>query len=315
MRVTDYIDRAHSILFSYEIIPPLRGGTAQHVFDLVEQLMPNNPPFIDITSRAAEVYVEKLPDGTTRERVRKKRPGTIGLSAALKNRFNVETVPHVLCRGFTREETEDALIELNYLGINNVMALTGDQTKRSRPGNEKSTINSYAINLVEQIVNMNNGVYLEHLEGSHPTDFCIGVGGYPEVHPASSDRASDVQFVKRKIDAGADYIVTQMFFNNRDFFRFVTECRESGIHVPIIPGIKILAVRRHLELLPQIFGVEVPEPLATRVREAESHEVKDIGINWALDQCQGLLDSRVPCIHFYIMQDASEVAKVVSQLK
>lgn len=315
MKVTEYIEQARSTLISYEIIPPLRGGTAQKIFDLVKQLMPFEPPFIDMTSRSAEVYHEKLPDGTTRRRIRRKRPGTIGLTAAIKNRFNVETVPHILCRGFTREETEDALIELNYLGINNVMALTGDQTNRGNPGNENSTINRYANELVEQIVNMNRGEYLETLADSHQMDFCVGVGGYPELHPESSDWESNIQFVKKKVDSGAHYVVSQMFFKNADFFRFVKSCRKAGIDVPIIPGLKVITTKRHLTLLPKIFNVEVPEPLAGRVRAAEPEEVRQIGIDWALQQCQELHEAKVPCIHFYIMQDATTVATIVSQLK
>ncbi|MFQ6676131.1 MAG: methylenetetrahydrofolate reductase [Fidelibacterota bacterium] len=315
MKVIEFLESSSTTLLSYEIIPPLRGGTARFIFDLVEELMPYEPPFIDITSRSAEVYDEKLADGTVRRRVRRKRPGTIGLSAAIKNRYNVETVPHLLCRGFTREETEDALIELNYLGIDNVLAVTGDDTGRGNPGNEDDTVNRYANELVEQIVNMNRGIYLEALEDSHPTDFCIGVGGYPEKHRESPDLDADVGFLKKKVDAGAHYIVTQMFFDNSAYFPFVERCRGAGIDIPIIPGLKILTSKRHLTMLPEIFDVKVPEPLASRVREASGKEVKQIGIEWALNQCQELLEARVPCIHFYIMQDAATVTRIVSQIR
>ena len=315
MKVIDFLERASSTLFSYEIIPPLRGGTARKIFDLVEELMPYDPPFIDLTSRAAEVYDEKIPDGTIRQHVRRKRPGTIGLSAAIKNRFSVETVPHILCLGFTCEETEDALIELNYLGIDNVLAITGDDTDRGNPGNKTSTVNRHANDLVEQIVNMNRGVYLENLEDSHATDFCIGVGGYPEKHEESARWEVDIQSVKDKVDLGAEYIVTQMFFENSAYFKFVERCTKAGIDVPIIPGLKILTTKRHLTLLPDIFHVNVPEALAKRVRDAEPKEVKQIGIDWALEQSQELLEAKVPCIHFYIMQNAKTVTKIVSQVK
>ncbi|MFQ6615940.1 MAG: methylenetetrahydrofolate reductase [Fidelibacterota bacterium] len=315
MKVIEFLESSTRTLLSYEIIPPLRGGTAHRIFDLVEELMPFEPPFIDITSRSAEVYDQKLPDGTVRRRVRRKRPGTIGLSAAIKNRYNVETVPHILCRGFTQEETEDALIELNYLGIDNVLAVTGDDTGRGNPGGEYDTVNRYANELVEQIVNMNRGIYLEALEDSHPTDFCIGVGGYPEKHRDSPDLESDIEFLKKKVNLGAHYIVTQMFFDNAAYFPFVEKCKRAGIDVPIIPGLKILTSKRHLTMLPQIFDVQVPEPLASRVRESPGEEVKQIGIDWALDQCQELLQARVPCIHFYIMQDAKTVAKIVSRIR
>lgn len=315
MKVIDFLESSNRTLLSYEIIPPLRGGTARLIFDLVDELMPFEPPFIDITSRSAEVYDEKLPGGTVRRRVRKKRPGTIGLSAAIKNRFSVETVPHILCRGFTQEETEDALIELNYLGIDNVLAITGDDTGRGNPGNRDDSMNRYANELVAQIVNMNRGIYLESLEDSHPTDFCIGVGGYPEKHRDSASLEADTEFLKKKVDLGAHYIVTQMFFDNADYFPFVERCRQAGIGVPIIPGLKILTSKRHLTLLPEIFNVDVPEPLASLVREAPKEEVKQIGIDWALNQCQELLEAKVPCIHFYIMQDARTVTKIVSQIR
>lgn len=314
MKVSEFLEQASTTMISYEIIPPMRGGTAQRIFNLVEELMPFNPPFIDLTSRAAEIYYEKLVDGSVRQRIRRKRPGTIGLSSAIKNRFNVETVPHILCRGFTREETEDALIELNYLGISNVLAVTGDQTNRGNPGTKNSSINRYADELVEQIVNMNSGIYLEALEDSFPTDFCIGVGGYPEKHLESPDLQSQINFIKNKVDVGAHYIVTQMFFNNCEFFRFVQKCREAGIHIPIIPGLKVLTRKRHLRIIPEIFHVQIPETLATRVREADPHEVKQIGIEWTLQQCQELIDAKVPCIHFFIMQDATTVTEIVSQI-
>jgi len=314
VKVIDYIERSSSTLISYEIIPPLRGGTAKQIFQVVEKLIPFNPPFIDITSRAAEVYIETMPDGTRHQRVRRKRPGTIGLSAAVKNRFNVETVPHILCRGFTREETEDALIELNYLGIDNVLALTGDQTNRGNPGNRSSTHNRYANDLVEQIVEMNKGDYLETMEDSVPTDFCIGVGGYPEKHQESSNKESQIQILKEKVEAGAHYIVTQMFFNNEDFFRLVQDCRNAGITVPIIPGLKVLTSKRHLKIIPEIFQVQIPEPFKNQVMEADKHEVKQIGIDWTLQQCQELLEAKVPCIHFFILLDADLVTQIISSI-
>ena len=314
MKVIEFLERANSTLFSYEIIPPKRGGSIQHIFNLVDQLMPYSPPFIDITSRAAEVYYEQTSNGIIRRHIKRKRPGTIGLCAAIKNRYNIETVPHLLCRGFTREETEDALIELNYLGIHNILAVTGDDTGRGNPGREDSTRNSYAEELVRQIADMNNGIYLEELEDAHPTDFCIGVGGYPEKHIESPNWEMDIQFVVKKIEAGAHYIVTQMFFDNAPFFKFVERLREKGVTVPIIPGIKILTRKSHLTSLPKLFHVQIPEALARQVLEAPPEDVRKIGIDWALRQCTELIEARVPCIHFFIMQDASGVTEIVSKL-
>ncbi len=315
MKVVEYLEKSSTTTFSYEIIPPLRGGTAQKIFNLVEVLMPFDPPFIDVTSRAAEVYYEESYHSTQIRRVRRKRPGTLGLCAAIKNRFNVETVPHLLCHGFTKEETEDALIELNYLGINNVLAVTGDDTEREKNRYEKRNKNKFANELVEQIVALNSGLYLENLEDSYPTDFCIGVGGYPELHEDSPDFETDTHYLAQKVNAGADYIVTQMFFDNSNFIHFVERVRKAGIDIPIIPGLKILSSKSHLKLLPERFHVTIPDDLVSQVKNSDPKDVKSIGVKWALNQCQELLEMKVPCIHFYIMQSAKSVLKVVSEFK
>lgn len=315
MKVVEYLEKSSTTPFSYEVIPPLRGGTAQKIFNLVEVLMPFDPPFIDVTSRAAEVYYEESYHSTPMRRVRRKRPGTLGLCAAIKNRFNVETVPHLLCHGFTKEETEDALIELNYLGINNVLAVTGDDTEREKNRHEKRNKNKFANELVEQIVALNSGLYLENLEDSYPTDFCIGVGGYPELHEDSTDFETDTHYLAQKVDAGADYIVTQMFFDNSNFIHFVERVRKAGIDIPIIPGLKILSSKSHLKLLPERFHVTIPDDLVNQVKNSDPKDVKRIGVKWALNQCQELLEMKVPCIHFYIMQSAKSVLKVVSEFK
>ncbi len=315
MKVIEFLNRATEPLISYEIIPPKRGGSVQQIFDTVEQLMRFDPPFIDVTSHSAQVYYEEMPDGTVKRHVKRKRPGTLGVCAAIKSRFGVETVPHLLCEGFTREETEDALIELNYLGIQNVMALRGDDNGYDKPVRPGRSCNCYALDLVQQIGDMNDGKYLEEMIDAETTEFCIGVAGYPEKHSESPNLTWDILNLKRKVDAGAHYIVTQMFFDNEPFLEFVERCRDVGITVPIIPGLKILTSKRHLQSLPSFFHVNVPEPLAAEVEAAKDEHVADIGIQWAVNQSDELMSAGVPCIHFYIMSRPDHVMRVVEPLR
>ena len=313
MKITDYLINSNKTLFSYEIIPPFRGGSIDKVFKLVEELMPFEPPFIDLTSRSAESYYQDDGTGNLVEHIRRKRPGTIGISAAIKNKFNVETVPHVLCNGFSKEETEDALIELNYLGIDNILAVRGDEL-RKRKNNQNQIGNKYASDLVKQIQNMNKGKYLEDLIDTNKTNFCIGVGGYPEKHFEASSLERDIETLKYKVDCGADYIVTQMFFDNKIYFQFVNLCRKNGIEIPIIPGIKILSLERHLKALPKHFYLNIPQELARSVEGKSKSDIKIAGIDWATNQVQELIDYGVPCIHFYIMSSAKSATKVVSNI-
>lgn len=315
MKVIEFIDRASATLISYEIIPPKRGGSVEQIFETVEQLMRFDPPFIDVTSHSAQVYYEEMPDGSVKKHVKRKRPGTLGVCAAIRGRFGVESVPHILCHGFTREETEDALIELNYLGIQNVMALQGDDNGYQKPIRPDRSCNGHANHLVEQIAAMNRGRYLEEMIDAQRTDFCIGVAGYPEKHFEAPNMTWDVLNLKRKVDAGADYVVTQMFFDNDAYFRFVEACRDVGITVPIIPGLKLLTNKRHLQTLPSFFHVSVPEPLAAEVEAADDADVPEVGIDWARIQCEELMNAGVPCIHFYIMSNADHVTRVVEPLR
>jgi len=316
MKVTEFVKQSDKTLFSYEIIPPKRGRSIDSIFSLIEQLLPFEPPFIDLTSRSAEIYYDELDDGTLRRHTKRKRPGTIGLSAAIKNRYDIETVPHVLCRGFTKEETEDALIELNFLGINNILAVQGDELRNMSVGKSGKAHNFYASDLVGQIQNMNSGNYLEELSGASPTDFCIGVSGYPEKHLEAPNMESDLKYLKRKVDAGTDYIVTQMCFDNKKYFDFVDKCRNIGIDIPIIPGIKILTRDMHLKTIPRTFHIDIPEELSDKVESCDSKEkIYQAGVDWAIDQCKELIDAKVPCIHFYIMNTSREVTEVVSTIK
>ncbi len=315
MKVVDLLLGAVAPQISYEIVPPKRGSSVSDIFEIVDGLVPFDPPFIDVTSHSAQVYYEEQPDGSWRRRIRRKRPGTLGLCAAIKGRYGVETVPHLLCEGFTREESEDALIELNYLGIHNVMALRGDEGGYRKPVTGSRTRNEYAVDLVRQISDMNKGVYQEEMIGATPTDFCIGVAGYPEKHVEAPNMAWDVQNLKKKVNAGADYVVSQMFFDNQVFLRYLRQTREAGIDVPIVPGLKILTRKRQLQSLPSTFHLSVPEELAAEVMEAEDRHVPEIGIRWALKQCEELLAADVPYLHFYVIQTPEYVQPVIERLR
>lgn len=313
MFVTEHLARATGTLFSYEIIPPPRGRSAQEILAIVEQVRPYAPPFIDVTSHSAEASYDENGDGTIRRRVRKKRPGTISICGIIQNRYGIDTVPHLLCRGFTREETEDAMIELAFLGINNVLAIRGDETNYQKVIGTHRTVNNWAAELVEQLDSLRRGRYLEDIANSDPMPLCIGVDGYPEKHVEAPNLKSDVQQLKGKIDAGADYVVTQMFYDNAHFIRFHAACREAGIGVPLIPGIKVLTKPRQLTTLSRDFHVNFPEALADEVAANPTH-AEEIGIRWATGQVEGLIAAGAPCIHFYVMNDARAVIEVIRRL-
>ena len=315
MKVTEHLERANGPLISFEIIPPLRGGNLENLLALIDDLETYNPPFIDITSHAAEVVYDETPDGIQRK-IKRKRPGTLGVCALIQNKYNIDAVPHVLCQGFTREETEDFLIELKYLGIDNVLAIRGDDSGYKKPLQHGRSANRFALDLVNQIVDMNSGRYVEDgLLDAEPSDFCIGVAGYPEKHFEAPNLAADLRWAKKKVEAGAEYIVTQMFYNNEHFFEYVDACREAGIDVPVIPGLKILTRKRHLRIIPSIFHAEIPVELSQAVEAAEDdREAQAIGVEWAKKQVEELLDADVPSVHFYVMQSSESVRELMSQL-
>lgn len=330
MYVIEHLQRAKGPLFSYEIVPPTRGNSVRDILDIVEQILPYNPPFIDVTSHSAEAYYEEQPDGTIRRFVRKKRPGTISICGIIQNRYGIDTVPHLLCRGFSREETEDACIELNFLGIHNFLAIRGDETNYIPPAPGTNSVNVYACEMVEQLVKLKTGKYLENLADSSPINMCIGVAGYPEKHVESPNFKTDIAYLKKKVERGADYVVTQMFFDNKYYFDFVKECRAAGITVPIIPGLKILNSPKQTTSLPKNFHISIPDALVDEINDitksssrdatntssrAESRDhAKEIGVRWAKHQCEELLNSGVPCIHFYVMNDAESVINVIKGL-
>lgn len=314
MKVTEHLGKASEPLISFEIIPPLRGGDINGLFSVIDELIKFKPPFIDVTSHAAEVDYEETPEGI-RKKIKRKRPGTIGICSAIKNRYNIDTVPHILCRGFTKEETEDALIELNYLGIENVLAIRGDDTGYKKPIPLGKSSNKFTVDLVKQISDMNSGKYLEEdLLDASSTDFCIGVGGYPEKHFESPNLKADIKYLKEKVDAGADYIVTQMFFRNDYYFKFLKLCRDSGIKVPIIPGLKVLTSKHHLSSLPRDFFIEIPDELSEEIMQADPKHIQEIGINWAVKQVEELLNRKIPALHFYILQNVAPIKQIFRKL-
>jgi methylenetetrahydrofolate reductase (NADPH) len=312
MKVTEHLAAATDPLVSFEIIPPRRGGDLASLLDLIENLAAHRPPFIDITSHAAEVVLDEGPDGP-RRRVTRKRPGTLGICALIQNKVGIDAVPHVLCEGFTRDETEDLLIELHYLGIDNIFAVRGDTAKYRKPLDAGRARNEYASDLVDQITAMNHGRFLEDLADAAPTEFCIGVAGYPEKHVEAATLEADVARVKQKVDAGAEYIVTQMFFDNRHYFTFVDECRRQGVDVPIIPGLRIISNVRQLESIPRAFHCEIPAALAEEIRATPDH-APEIGVSWAVDQVQELLASGVPSVHFFVMLSSRAVNAVLARV-
>ena len=312
MKVTEHLANAANPLISFEIIPPERGGDLASLLGLIEDLASHEPAFIDITSHSAEVVYRDTPDGIRRQ-VKKKRPGTLGICALIQNKLAIDAVPHVLCEGFTREETEDFLIELHYLGIDNVLAVRGDLPERQKPHAEGRTRNEHASDLIQQITAMNHGKFLEDLEDASPTDFSIGAAGYPEKHFEAPNLTADVERVRQKVDAGAEYIVTQMFFDNQHYFSFIKECRDQGISVPIIPGLRILTNPRQLMSIPRSFHCEIPKALSQDIEAAPAH-ASDIGIAWAARQVQELLESGVPSVHFFVLGNSRSVDSVLSEL-
>jgi len=315
MKISDILDKSKDPIVSFEIIPPTRGRSAREIYEIIEELIEFKPPFIDVTSHAADSYFVEQENGSFTRHIKRKRPGTIGLCAAIKYRYQLEAVPHLLCHGFTKQETEDALIELNYLGIDNVLAVRGDQLQyeKSHPVGRQG--NEYALDLVHQISNMNRGKYLEDILDADESDFCVGVGAYPEKHPDAPSMNADIRYLKKKVEAGAQYIVTQMFFNNQDYYDFVDQCRAEGIDVPIIPGLKLVTRKTQLRSLPHAFSVNIPDHLVQDLEQAETtHERAEIGVNHTITQCEDLLNNGVDCLHFYVMQDVRLVKQVVRAL-
>ena len=317
MKVTQYFENAgDSTLFSFEVLPPLKGQHIQTLFDHIDPLMVFNPPFIDVTYHREEFEYKKLPNGLMERKTVRKRPGTVGICAALQNKYKIDAVPHIICGGFTKEETENALIDLNFLGIDNIMVLQGDARKPDRDFKPEKGGHAYASELLEQVVELNRGIFLDdELEQAHHSDFCIGVSGYPEKHMAAPNLELDMKYLKQKVDKGADYIVTQMFFDTQKYIDFVTKCREMDINIPIVPGLKPITSLRQLTILPQIFHIDLPYDLSNALEKAKNNDqAKEIGIEWAIQQSKELIEFGVPTLHYYSMGKSESVYKVAREV-
>ncbi|MDP4581404.1 MAG: methylenetetrahydrofolate reductase [NAD(P)H] [Saprospiraceae bacterium] len=317
MKVTDYLKNAgNNTLISFEVLPPLKGSGMQDIFNLLDPLMEFKPPFIDVTYHREEYIYKKQDSGYYEKTAIRKRPGTVGICAAIMHRYEVDAVPHLICGGFNREDTENALIDLNFLEINNVLALRGDALQFDSKFVPEPGGNAYALDLVKQVDDMNHGRYLdENIENGQKTDFCIGIAGYPEKHFEAPNMESDLSFIKQKVEAGADYIVTQMFFDNKKYFEYVESCRNAGIHIPIVPGLKPMTKLYQLSSIPRHFYINLPEDLVSAFLSAKTMEAKrQVGIEWCVAQSQELKAAGVPCLHYYTMGDVDTIKKIAESV-
>lgn len=316
MKVTDHLKEAKDTVISFEILPPLKGKGIQSLYNHLDPLMELKPSFINVTYHRSEHVFKKTADGNFRKAIVRKRPGTESICAAIMNKYNVDTVPHLICGGFSVNDTEDALINLNYLGIDNVLVLRGDAAKNEANFEPEPGGHNYAIDLLRQVQNLNAGLYLEEdLKNTSKTKFCVGVAGYPEKHFESPNMETDLQFLKEKVDAGADYIVTQMFFDNKKFFHFEESCRAIGINVPIIPGLKPVYSKKQLTVLPKIFHIDLPTPLSEAIIKCKTDaDVEQVGRDWLLQQSAELKKAGVPALHFYTLGKPHIVADVVRHI-
>lgn len=312
MKVIEHINRTKSPTFSYELLPPLKGASIQQIFDIVQLIKPYNPAWINVTSHASSLEYTQNTEGQIIKKINKKRPGTMSVCGVIQNKFCIDAVAHVLCNGFSREETENALIELNYLGVENILALCGDNLNYDKQLSKTNSINNYANELTTQIKNMQTGQFLDDTSYT-PLDFCVGVAGYPEKHYAAPDINSDIRYLKQKIAAGAEYIITQMFFDNKKYFDFVAKCRENGIMVPIIPGLKVLKNIKQIEGLPKLFYIDLPAELVKSLQANPEHAVA-IGKEWTKMQIKDLIANGVNNIHFFLMNDVSTVLEIVDEI-
>ena len=315
MKVTEYIQKRKDTIFSFEIIPPLKGKGIEDLCAGIDPLMEFNPPFINVTYHREEYEYKKMGNGLLKKVSVRKRPGTVGICAALMNRYKVDAIPHIICGGFSKEETESALIDLKFLGVDNILALRGDPMKNEAAFVPTEGGNAYALDLISQINEMNNGQYLYEETKNSPSNFCIGTAGYPEKHFEAMNLSSDLKNLKKKVDAGAEFIVTQLFYDNEKFFDFVSKCRDIGIDVPIIPGIKPVTNLRHLSFIPKFFHVNFPEAFSNELEKCKNdEEVKQVGIEWTTAQCKELVKADIPVIHFYTMGKGQAVKNIAKEI-
>jgi len=316
MKVIDIINNREKPLFSIEIVPPLRGNKIEGIYKRIDQLIEFNPAFINITYHKDEAVYSENNDGSVTKRIISKRPGTVALTASIMNKYKVEVVPHITCGGFTRDQVENALIDFNFLGIENLLVLQGDAGKGQTNFIPEDNGHSYAVELLEQVLKMNEGKYLDDkLEQGNPSNFCVGVAGYPEKHYAAASFDSDIQYLKAKVLAGADYIITQMFFDNKFYYEFVDKCRAAGINVPIIPGLKPIAMINQVDVLPKIFHTHMPEELVNEVKKCKDNkQALDVGTEWGIAQAKDLIKHNVPVLHFYTLGAGNSIRRIAQEI-
>lgn len=315
MKVIDHFNSAENTLFSFEILPPLKGKSIQSIFDGIDPLMEFKPKFINVTYHREEYIYKERDNGLLEKIAIRKRPGTVGICAAIMNKYDVDAVPHLICGGFSKEETENALIDLQFLGIDNVLALRGDSIKTESAFRPHKDGHAYAVDLINQISDMNRGNYIVDDVQLEPTNFCIGAAGYPEKHFESMNMSTDLNYLKMKVDAGAEYIVTQMFFDNQKYFEFVDACREIGINVPIIPGLKPIKNLTHITFLPKFFKIDFPDALSKELLKCKDNKaVEHVGIEWGIQQSKELKEKNVPCIHYYTMSNSTSVKAIAKEV-
>ncbi|MEY4521374.1 MAG: methylenetetrahydrofolate reductase [Bacteroidota bacterium] len=315
MKVTEHLKQAKETLFSFEILPPLKGKSIQSIYDGIDPLMEFKPRFVNVTYHREEFIYKERENGLLEKIAIRKRPGTVGICAAIMNKYHVDAVPHLICGGFSKEETENALIDLQFLGIDNVLALRGDSVKTEATFKPHQDGHSHAVELIQQIAEMNKGNYMMDDIKLEPTSFCIGAAGYPEKHFEAMNLSTDLLYLKGKVDAGAEYIVTQLFFDNQKYFDFVEACRAAGINVPIIPGIKPIKSLNHISFLPKFFKIDYPEALSKELLKCKTNaDVEQLGIEWGIQQSKELKAANVPCIHYYTMSNSKEVKAIASEI-
>ncbi|MEJ6799476.1 MAG: methylenetetrahydrofolate reductase [NAD(P)H] [Crocinitomicaceae bacterium] len=315
MKVTQHIKEAKDTLFSFEILPPLKGKSIQSIYDGIDPMMEFKPKFVNVTYHREEFIYKERDNGLLEKIATRKRPGTVGICAALINKYDVDTVPHLICGGFSKEETENALIDLQFLGIDNVLALRGDPIKTEPTFRPHKDGHKFAVDLINQVTDMNDGKYMLDDVDLEPTAFCIGAAGYPEKHFEAMNKQTDLKYLKDKVDAGAEYIVTQMFFDNQKYFDFVESCRKAGIDVPIIPGLKPVKTLNHISFLPKFFHIDFPEALSKELLKCRTNEdVEKVGIEWGIHQSKELKAAKVPCIHYYTMSNSSQVKSIAKEI-
>lgn len=316
MKITEHIKNANKTLFSFEILPPLKGDSIDSIYHGIDPLMEFKPSFIDVTYHREDYVEKKRSDGSFVKVATKKRPGTVAICAAVMHKYNIDTVPHIICGGFTREDTENALIDLNFLGIDNVLALRGDNAKNENIFTPEDGGNTNSLDLIHQIKNMNSGIYMdEELSNANITNFCIGAAAYPEKHHDAPNLKTDMKFLKRKVESGAEFIVTQMFFDNQKYFDFVKACRAAGINVPIIPGLKPIKSMAHISFLPKFFHIDYPTELSAELLKCKDNAaVEQLGIEWGIHQSKELKAAGAPCIHYYTMSNSTSVKQIAKEV-